>query len=144
MAYSNQADISSQIGGDQNLIPFLDDTQTGAMNTSLLTTLIGIADAEINGYISSVYEVPVSPVPDKLKFCSIVFVCEMLYQRRLTPDEKNPWKRLADTLRDDLRKIGAGELNLDVNVARAFAQAAAVTRGTIYGSAGSNSPANTM
>jgi phage gp36-like protein len=144
MAYSNQADISSQVGGDQNLIPFLDDSQTGTLNTSLLATLITIADAEVDGYIAPVYSTPVSPVPPKLKFCSIIFVCEELYRRRGVPKETNPYTALAERLRDDLREIGSGELNLDVNTERAFAQVSAVTRGTIYGVDGSNSPSNTM
>ncbi len=144
MAYCTFTDLANRLGGMQNLIPFTDDTGTGQLDSNVLDGIISQADSEIDGYIGAVYSTPVSPVVPKLRTCSIVFSCEMLFQRRLAPGEKNLYTDEATRLRDDLRRIGEGELNLDVNAQRAFAQVSAVTRSTIYGADGSNSPANTM
>ena len=45
---------------------------------------------------------------------------EMLYQRRLTPEEKNPFKSQADEWRKQLTSIGAGEIPLDESSRRGF------------------------
>lgn len=143
MAYCNSTDIISQVG-DNNYIPFLDDDSSGQADTSLMDNIISVADAAINGRIASIYTVPVSPTPPLLRYASIIFTCEMLYRRRLAPREHNPYTKEADALREQLTKIGSGELNLDQTVDRAYEQGAVAGRGTIYGVMGSNILGNSM
>lgn len=143
MAYSTEADIISQVGA-MNIIPFLDDDGDGQPDSGLLTNIISQADASINGRIASIYTVPVSPTIPLLRYASIIFSCEILYRRRMVPGEKNPYTSEADALREQLTKIGNGELPLDQSIPRAFLPGAAITRGTIYGAAGTNLPSNSM
>lgn len=145
MAYSTTADIAAEVG-ENNLIPFLADNgeQTFEDVTGTLEDIISVADASIDGRIANIYTVPVSPTVPLLRYASVIFTCEILYRRRLSPAEKNPYTSEADRLRERLDKIGAGELNLDLNIPRDFSQGALAARSTIYGVQGSNNPFNTM
>lgn len=143
MPYCVEADISSKLGA-QNMIPFLDDDADGLADDGLLDTIIECSDAEINGYLASIYTVPISPTIPLLKNYSIVFTCEAMYGRRLVPEEKNPWTDRANRAREHLTRVGNGELPLDLTVPREFTQGTAITRGTMFGPDGSNLPSNTQ
>jgi phage gp36-like protein len=126
MAYCSRQDIIAEINA-ADIIPFLDDDNDGFEDPGLLDSIINRESAKVDGRIASIYQVPISPTPPLLRdFCTI-FVCEALYRRRLTPDEKNPFHIEAEEDREILTQIGNGKLELDVNVSRAFTQGAVVT-----------------
>lgn len=143
MPYCTEADIISQVG-QNNIIPFLDDDQDGAADSGLLDNIITQASDQVDGFIASVYDTPLSTVSGSVKYATIIFVCEILYRRRLTPQEQNPYREEAKRMREWLTRVSDGELALDVNVPQAFVQGGAASRSTIFGVAGSNQPFNTM
>lgn len=131
MAYCTQIQIQAEIGL-QNLAAMTDDTGAGVVNAATLNQLIQNASFAIDGSISNIYSVPFGTPPEKVRWACIIFVCEKLYQRRLTPDEKNPYKKQADDLRDIFKKIGNGELELDLNFPRNYYQGTANLQPTIF------------
>lgn len=104
----------------------LDDTGSGNINSpdvqTLFNALLDVESAKIDGMISSIYEVPLIPAPPLLRNACIVFVCYSLYRRRLTPDERNPFKTENDALYAKLKEIGEGTSELDLNFKREFSQ----------------------
>lgn len=126
MAYINNQDITSIISGFE-LPGFTDDGQTGQLNQGVLDIVFEAASNAADAYVASIYTTPFTTyVPAKIKDATLVFAAEMLYQRRLSPDEKNPFKARADFYRKLLEQIGAGEIPLDVNVPRAFQPGVAI------------------
>ena len=126
MAYCTQADVITEINGSE-LIAFLDDDGDGQADPGLLDSIIDRESSKIDGRLSSIYQVPFSPVPPAVRDACTIFVAEALYRRRLTPDEKNPFKMEADEMRERLKLIGNGKLELDQNFPRAFYQGVVVT-----------------
>lgn len=125
-AYTTRADIVGYLNG-QDIVPFLDDNRDGIEDTGLLATIIDNAGTKIDGRLASIYTVPFSIVPPRVKDAANVIVCYMLYQRRLTPSEKNPYAMEYKMVLQDLRDIGAGELALDSTTERAFSPGAVVS-----------------
>jgi len=126
MAYCNQDDILAEISM-QDLIPFLDDDDSGVLNTQLLNKIIDRESAKIDGRISNIYTVPLVPTPPACRDACTIFTCEALYRRRLTPDEKNPFHMEAEELRERFKLIGNGKLELDLNFPRNYPQGAVVS-----------------
>ena len=126
--YCSQADITAEINS-QDLIAFLDDEGTGLLNVTRLNQIIDRQAAKIDGRLATIYPTPFNPVPAAVRDACTLFVCEALYRRRLTPDEKNPFHIEAEAMRERLKRIGANEelLDLDVAFPRAFPQGAAIT-----------------
>lgn len=119
-AYTTQADITSFLNG-QDIVPFLDDDRDGSADTGLLATIISNAGTKIDGRLAGIYTVPFTgTIPPRVKDAANVIVCWSLYQRRLTPSEKNPFAEEYKMVLEDLTRIGSGELNLDSTVTRAF------------------------
>lgn len=121
MAYITINDIYNRI--DQvNVQAMLADYGVNTSNDNssiILTNILQAASDQCDALVSSVYNTPFNgPVPVKIYQAAIVFACEMLYQRRLTPAEKNPMTPQADHWRDTLIKINSGELSLDANFVR--------------------------
>lgn len=131
MAYTERAKILAYIA-ENDLVAMLDDNRDGLEDTGLLTAIINTVSADVDGRISSIYNVPIAPTPPALSYSTTVLVCEALFKRRLVPTEKNPFAKMADDVRDRLTKIGNGELPLDLNVPRDFAQVAAVTAPVVF------------
>jgi len=113
MAYIGQADIANVIDS-VNLIAMTDDWAQGTVNTTVLNNILQLASDSADALVSSIYDVPfTSPVPVKIYNASIIFAAEMLYQRRLQPQESNPMKGQADFWRAELMKVNEGQLSLD-------------------------------
>ena len=120
MAYITQTDLANYID-NLNLIAATDDFATGTVNTTVLNNLLQTASDKADSLVSSIYTVPFgNPVPVKIKQAAIIFAVEMLYARRLTPDQKNPMTPQADELRKTLMDINRGLLSLDAAVVRVF------------------------
>lgn len=83
-------------------------------SSQLLQSVCQQASDQVDGYIASIYQVPFTGnIPATVKEAAIIFACESLYTRRMTPDEKNPFKARATTMRQRLQMIGSGQLPLD-------------------------------
>lgn len=130
MPYCTIADILAEVNTEQ-VTSMCDDWGIGDFNDpriqTLLSNIISRESSKIDGRISNIYNVPISPTPPALRDACTVFTCEALYRRRLTPDERNPFKAEADDLRERFKLIGKGELELDLNVPRNFTQGAVVS-----------------
>ena len=59
-------------------------------------------------------------IPDKVLEAMLILCCHSFYQRRLAPDEKNPFADLAKFWRSELVAIGSGEKELDGMYKRFF------------------------
>jgi phage gp36-like protein len=123
MGYCSKDDVLAELNG-QDYVPFLDDVGTGqtADADAMLNKVISRESSKIDGRISSIYQTPVVPTPPALRDACAVFVCEALYRRRLVPGEKNPFTDEADEMRERLKLIGNGKLELDANFPRSFYQ----------------------
>ena len=98
-----------------------DDYGTGQLNQTVLNNILQLASDKADALVSSIYNVPfTTPVPVKIYQAAIIFAAEMLYQRRLTPDERNPMTPQANHWREVLMQINRGELSLDYDSMRAF------------------------
>lgn len=125
MGYCNQNDLLAKIS-ITDLLPFLDDQSSGSLNDAevqaRLASIIDVESALIDGSIANIYDVPISPAPPILRAACIIFCCETIYRRRLTPDEVNPFKSQADLMRQRLEDIGNGKVHLDLRNPRNFPQ----------------------
>jgi hypothetical protein len=123
MAYCSKEDVLAELNGS-DYIPFLDDQGTGLPTDAdaMLQKVIDRESAKIDGRISSIYQTPLSPAPPALRDACALFVCEALYRRRLVPGERNPFTEEAMEMRQRLKLIGNGKLELDQNYPRAFYQ----------------------
>lgn len=93
----------------------------GVLNTTVLNNIIQNVSTDIDGALANIYDVPFSgTIPPKVGAAALVFACEAIYQRTLTPNDKNPFTDQATRWRDEMVRIGKGLIVLDVNVNRAF------------------------
>ncbi len=119
MAYTDQTAITTYLNG-KDITPFLDDDLDGTSDAGLLDSIIATCSMECNGYLAGIYPTPFNPVPATVASACTIFVCEALYARRLTPDEKNPFKDRADNWRKVLNDIRINGTGLDYTIDRAF------------------------
>lgn len=111
MAYLTESDLSAKIP-PATLLEALDDDGDGVADSGLLDGIIASAAAEIDGQLSGRHAVPFSgDIPPLVKHAAIIFVLEMLYERRGWHDAggKNPWSKKAEALRVQIREVGMGE-----------------------------------
>lgn len=131
MPYIVQNDVKAYVANN-DLIPFLDDDSDGAEDTSLWANIVATCSADVDGRLASIYSVPFTVVPAKVKAATIIFVCEALYARRITPTEVNPFTKRADEMRKELSKVGAGDMPLDASLVRAFEPGAVITSPVVF------------
>lgn len=129
--YTNQGLIEGHINS-LDLISLTDDNSTGNIDPVVLSDVITSTQMEIDGTLAPIYSVPFSGAytPPFVVACNTIFACEALYDRRLVPDEKNPFKARADFFRKSLTKIGNGELELDAANPRSFNPGFVITQGS--------------
>ncbi len=126
-AYTNSNAIIAKLGGSNWLNEALDDDGSGTPPTGLLDNIIAAVSMDIDGRLAPIYDVPFDTPPPPVAAAALVFACETLYRRRLTPGEKNPFTSEADQWRNTLLKIGNGELSLDTTNSRDFSSVVAIT-----------------
>jgi len=81
MAYCTKADILEQLEEDV-LIQLTDDDDAGVVDEGKVTRAIADADAEIDSYCGTKYDVPFSTVPVMLRKMSVDIAIYNLYARR--------------------------------------------------------------
>ncbi|MDH5542999.1 MAG: DUF1320 domain-containing protein [Nitrospinota bacterium] len=93
MAYSTEADLKERVD-EALLIQLTDRSGSGVVDTALVSAAIEDADALINGFISPVYQVPLSPVPRIVKeySASIAIYKLHLYRSVEGPAWKDAYK----------------------------------------------------
>lgn len=128
MAYITVNDIYNKIDQVQVQAMTNDYDSNAPLNTTILNNILQLASDNVDALVSSVYAVPFNPpFPKKLRMAAIVFACEMLYARRIVPEEKNPMKSEADHWRNELMLINKGLLSLDFASQRSFIPTIPVT-----------------
>ncbi len=118
MAYSSIDDLKKRLP-ESKLVNLTDDTGDGVINEQVVERAIADADAEINIYLQERYTIPLDPVPDFIKNCSIGITIYKLYQRR--PDMGTPEKIVEEykNIVSALTKIAQGIASLGVSPAPA-------------------------
>ncbi len=105
MAYCTKSDILN-ILPEAELVQLTTDTGS-TVDDSVVGTMIAWADAEIDAYLGNRYQVPVNPVPEKLKALSVDIAVYRLYCRRSSvPDARLNAYRDAVTF---LRQVASGK-----------------------------------
>lgn len=111
--YLTLSDLEGSIP-PQFLIQALDDDNDQVIDAAAWAKVLADAQGEVDSYLEGKMPLPltITPVPMLIKQAAKAFVCELLYRRRATPDETNPWKKQADGLRKRLAAIQAGEVKM--------------------------------
>ena len=113
MAYIELTDLKGSIPANF-YTPGLDDDGDGVVDA--WSEVSADVDEAIDALLEGRFEVPLTlqPLPRTIKVAAKIFACELLYRRRNTPDDQNPWFKLANGQRTRLASITAGELKLSV------------------------------
>jgi len=120
MAYITINDLYNYID-KVNLQAFSDDYSIGQIDMTIINNICQLASDKSDALVSSIYTVPFQgTIPVKIRTSAIIFACEMLYARRITPEEKNPFKAEAEHWRQELMLINSGQLSLDAANRRVF------------------------
>jgi phage gp36-like protein len=110
MAYSAQADIFNQVESEV-LIQLTDDENTGAVGEAVVTRAIADADATIDAYCQGRYNVPLSPVPEKIRQVSVDIAIYNLYSRRMDTMPEVRAERHKEAIRF-LEKVADGKISI--------------------------------
>lgn len=124
--YTSRQQITAKLP-DRFLVEALDDDADGEEDSGVLDTIIGIVDAEIDGYLEGRYTLPLNPTPALLGTASLNLVLEQLYFRRGVDPDKNPYRNRASELRARLRRIASGEESLIAGTEKAEPGAISIT-----------------
>jgi phage gp36-like protein len=129
--YITANDILTLISNNQ-FIQFTDDDADGVADSGVLDLIITDCSNQVDAFVSSIYTTPfTAPYPSKVREACLVFVCEALYARRLTPSESNPFTARANLWRKILEDVGSGGSPLDGSIPRTFRPGVAITTPSI-------------
>ena len=108
MAYCTQADLLEQISQDK-LIQLTDDDDAGIVDSDMVTRAIADADAEIDSYCGTKYDIPFSPVPVMIRKVSVDIAIYNLYARRqgAPEDRKERYDDAISFLKDIAKGIAS-------------------------------------
>jgi phage gp36-like protein len=112
MAYILQADLTEQLSESQ-LIQLTDDDRLGIVNGDRVTRAITSAESEINGFLGSLYTVPLAaPIPDLVQKWAVTIAVYLLYRRRqrVPDDVRQAYEDAIARLKD----VVAGRLTLGI------------------------------
>lgn len=116
MAYTTRSEVEALIPPPL-LLRALDDNGDGTEDSGLFTTLQASADAQVNGMISTRYTLPLTaPYPDIVTQSALYFLLESIYQRNGVGAGVNPWSQQALQFREQLKRIGRGEIQMTPDV----------------------------
>ncbi|NWO05564.1 MAG: DUF1320 domain-containing protein [Alteromonadaceae bacterium] len=110
MSYAGQSDMVNRFG-EQELIQLTDRDHTGAINTVVLDRALADSTAEIDGYLASRYQLPLTNTPTVL-----VRVCSDIARYHLHDDHiPEPVEARYKTAVDLLRQVSNGRVSLGVS-----------------------------
>lgn len=91
----------------QHILEALDDDSDGAEDPGVWLTVQAAAQEGVDGLLSGRFTVPFgAPVPALVKQAAKIFAAEIVYQRRGTKADENPWTTQAGKLRTRLTELG--------------------------------------
>jgi phage gp36-like protein len=112
MAYCTQSDLLELISED-DLIQLTDDAGMGIVDSSVVDRAISDADAEIDSYCGTKYDVPFSPVPVMVRKLSVdISIYNLFARRRGAPEDRKERYNNAIRFLKDVSK-GLGSLGAD-------------------------------
>lgn len=86
--YIVKADVLEQLP-EETLVQLTDDEGIGAVNDTRVNAAIDDAEGEADGYLSTRYSVPLSPVPGVVKkFCADIAIYNLFSRRDTMPPER--------------------------------------------------------
>lgn len=109
MAYSTIDDILKMLD-ESDLVDLTDDAKTGEYDAAIVLRAIDDADAEINGYVGTRYNVERDPTPPVLRKYSVDIAIYNLYSRRKTVNEE--WTKRYDSAIRYLELVAQGKISL--------------------------------
>lgn len=109
--YCTQEDMIKRFG-EAELIQLTDHDNVGELNTDVLTRAISDANAEIEGYLSSRYSAPVTPVPTTLVRVACDIARYYLYDDMAT---EHVSKRYNDAVAF-LKGVARGDISIGISV----------------------------
>lgn len=112
MPYASQQNLIDRFGEDE-LIQLTDRTNTNLINATVIARALADADAEINGYLSSKYKLPLSPVPGVLEKLACDIARYQLYENAVTEIVKRRYEDVIRYLKDVVS--GKASLGPDIN-----------------------------
>jgi phage gp36-like protein len=109
MAYNTQDDIAAEIPADV-LIQLTDDQNLGVADDTVIARVLARASAEVDGYCSSLYDVPLDPVTAFIRGLDLDIAVYHLFSRR----ENVPENRLTryNNAVKVLKLIAGGDIQL--------------------------------
>jgi phage gp36-like protein len=111
MTYATQQNLIDRFGEDE-LIQLTDRDNLGVINTTVIDRALADADAQINGYLSVRYTLPLAtPVPTELERIACDLARYSLYQDRMTEIVGKRYEAAIALLRD----VAAGRAKLGVS-----------------------------
>ncbi len=116
MAYCSLADLIKRIP-EQEITQLTDDAGVGQTDSGVVADAISAADARIDSYLRSQYDVPLTVVPDLVKQISIDFTLFNLFTRRFQVSAgglPETVKMRFESAQADLVRIQRGQIVLDV------------------------------
>lgn len=111
MTYATLQNLKDRFGEDE-LIQLTDRDNLGTINTTVVDRALADADAQINGYLSVRYTLPLSaPVPTELERIACDLARYALYEDRVTEIVEKRYDAAIRKLRD----VAAGHAGLGVD-----------------------------
>jgi len=109
-SYATIEDLEKQIP-ELDLIQLTDDEGTGAADEARLSRALSDASEEIDSYLGSRMELPISPVPPVLRKYAVDMAVHNLYARRPDMARKTVRERYRDAVRF-LERVAEGKISL--------------------------------
>lgn len=110
MTYASQQNLIDRFGADE-LIQLTDRSNLNAIDATVVARALADADAEINGYLSTRYTLPLSPVPAALEKLACDIARYQLFENAVTEIVKERFDNAIRFLKD----VAAGRVTLGVN-----------------------------
>lgn len=109
MSYVTRADIEAEIDS-YHLTAALDDNKDGAEDAGLFDALAAATEAQVSAHADAIAQLGYpAPPATLLRYCARVFLCALLFRRRGTGDNENPYAQSEKDLRTKLDGIEKGE-----------------------------------
>jgi len=119
MSYCSTSDIQAVIANN-DLIQLTNDSGGDTIDTATITEAINYVDNIIDGYLRGRYDLPLTSVPDELKYLAVDFVVYKLYSRRLYTEIPQSIKDNHINVIKTLKDIQTGIFNLGIETTEAY------------------------
>lgn len=119
MNYCSINDIQAVIA-NSDLVQLTDDSGGDTVDTSKINDAIGYADITIDGYLRGRYSLPLSSIPDELKYLAVDLAIYRLYSRRLYTEVPDSILKKYYEVIKTLLDIQKGAFNLGIEAGEGF------------------------